>query len=321
MTEPVAFGFSFDATRLVRPPQDRLRAAEQRQPTGASSPPPEPSTMVRAGGGGVRRLAATDLPAGARTAACSCRGCRRAPPPTARRRWPPAPASRPPWSATSPAPSSSTPNATSGGKLLRCDRCAAAGTARDPAGGRRLHEGPHPSAAGRSGGSARRVPGRARRCRGRRPGPDGPRGRKLRRRGKGRPHRGGAHHARALADRRSWTTRQLAPSSAMPYGSMPSRPRANRRSRCCRCARWRVCWSRIADCWPGRSKIRWSGACSSPTPSRERRRVGARGRRGRQRAKRDRGGAGAARAAGRGGDRPPRRTRLPDRPLRRRRAA
>src|SRR5438128_6791237 len=44
MTEPVAFGFSFDAIRLVAAPQDMLRAVEQLD--GSTMPPPEPESIV-----------------------------------------------------------------------------------------------------------------------------------------------------------------------------------------------------------------------------------------------------------------------------------
>jgi len=69
MAEPVAFGFSFDATRLVAPPQDRLRAAEQLD--SGYMPPPEPEIIEierHEAESGAWQTLATDLPAGARTA-------------------------------------------------------------------------------------------------------------------------------------------------------------------------------------------------------------------------------------------------------------
>ena len=69
MTEPVAFGFSFDATRLVAPPQDKLRAAEQLD--SSYMPPPETEIIVierHEAESGAWQSLATDLPARARTA-------------------------------------------------------------------------------------------------------------------------------------------------------------------------------------------------------------------------------------------------------------
>lgn len=69
MTDPVAFGFSFDATRLVAAPQDKLRAAE---PTGNDyGAPPEPEVVAierHEAESGAWRALATDLPPAARTA-------------------------------------------------------------------------------------------------------------------------------------------------------------------------------------------------------------------------------------------------------------
>jgi len=68
MTEPVAFGFSFDATRLVAAPQDRLRAVEH--PDGSYTPPPEPEIVAverREAEAGAWQALATDLPPAQRT--------------------------------------------------------------------------------------------------------------------------------------------------------------------------------------------------------------------------------------------------------------
>lgn len=69
MTDPVAFGFAFDATRLVAAPQDKLRATEQADNDYGA--PPEPEVVAierREAESGAWRALATDLPAAARTA-------------------------------------------------------------------------------------------------------------------------------------------------------------------------------------------------------------------------------------------------------------
>jgi tetratricopeptide (TPR) repeat protein len=69
MTEPVAFGFSFDAARLVAPPGDRLRAAEQSDSGYRSTSEPEIVVIERhEAESGAWQTLATDLPAGTRTA-------------------------------------------------------------------------------------------------------------------------------------------------------------------------------------------------------------------------------------------------------------
>jgi len=69
MTEPVAFGFSFDASRLVAAPRDTLRAVE---PSDSNPmPPPEPEIVVierHEAESGAWQALATDLPAERRTA-------------------------------------------------------------------------------------------------------------------------------------------------------------------------------------------------------------------------------------------------------------
>ena len=70
MAEPVAFGFPFDAARLVAAPRDRLRAVEQSD--SSSMPPPEPEIVVlerREAESGAWQALAADLPAGMRTGA------------------------------------------------------------------------------------------------------------------------------------------------------------------------------------------------------------------------------------------------------------
>jgi len=69
MSEPVAFGFSFDATRLVAAPQDRLRAVEQPDSSYGAPPEPEIVTVERhEAESGTWKTLATELPATARTA-------------------------------------------------------------------------------------------------------------------------------------------------------------------------------------------------------------------------------------------------------------
>jgi tetratricopeptide (TPR) repeat protein len=67
MTDPVAFGFSFDAARLVATPRDALRAVEQSD--GSYKPDPEIVAIERhEAESGAWQALATALPAGARTA-------------------------------------------------------------------------------------------------------------------------------------------------------------------------------------------------------------------------------------------------------------
>ncbi len=67
MTDPVAFGFSFDATRLVAAPQDTLRAVEQSDGSYTSDPEIVVIERHEAESGAWQTLA-TGLPAAARTA-------------------------------------------------------------------------------------------------------------------------------------------------------------------------------------------------------------------------------------------------------------
>ena len=322
MTEPVAFGFSFDATRLVAPPQDRLRAAEQsRQRLHAAARARD--HRDRAARGRVRRLANARHRSSGRgadrrivpVAAAGRAGRRRRSGGVGRGRRPPVrrgqlhrgrrrvPAERYDQAASYFDAIDALP------PEQRTIRQVAAAYMKG-----RIHQ-----LQGEAAGSARRVPGRARRCRGRRPGPDGPRGRKLRRRGKGRPHRGGADHARALADR----GRGRPGESIVPHHPC--------RAALCRAGRARI-EDRLAVAAPGGVPAgrrcrpagpgdrRSAGAAAARRLRRLARRAVGRGeQRGRQR-ERDRGGAEAAHPDGRRGDRPPGRARLPVRPLRRRRA-
>ena len=271
MTEPVAFGFSFDATRLVAPPQDRLRAAEQLD--SSYMPPPEPEIIVierHEAESGAWQTLATDLPAGARTAELFL------PRLQAARAATDGPAAL--------AAGAGLPSAVVGyiaGAVEfhaeRYDQAASYFDAIDalPPEQRTIRQVAAAYMKGRihqlqGEAEAARAAFRAARADAEAGAPD-PMG--LAVASFGEEARVDLIEAGLITPRpgrsRSWTTRRKhRPSSAMPYGSMPSRPRANRRSPCCRCARWRPCWSPMPTCWPGRSKIRWCGGCSSPTPSR-----------------------------------------------------
>lgn len=68
LTEPVAFGFSFDATRLVATPQDTLRAVEPSDPGDTSSEPEVLAIERHEAQSGTWQALVPDVPAGARTA-------------------------------------------------------------------------------------------------------------------------------------------------------------------------------------------------------------------------------------------------------------